>query len=73
MRVTVEWGFAQLKQFSKLINNKNTMKLQESRVDYHVKCAALMMNAHTMLCGNPSSRYYKIGAPLLADYFMDCE
>jgi len=49
-RVSVEWFFGKLKQLSKILGEyRKSMKLQANAVNYHIRAATLLTNAHTYL------------------------
>jgi hypothetical protein len=71
VRVTVEWTFSKLKSVPKLVGRGDSMMhLQQSNVDAHIKCAALITNMHTCLYGSNASMYFGVLPPTLEEYFF---
>ena len=69
VRVTVEWLFANIKNFFKFVDFKKQMKLCLSPVGKLYIVCGLLQNAHTCLYGNEVSQFFDLDPPTLQEYF----
>ena len=69
VRVTVEWLFGNIKNYSKFIDFKKEMKLCLSPVGIIYAVCGLLQNAHTSLYENQVSTIFGMDPISLQEYF----
>ena len=68
-RVSVEWVFADIKNYFAFLDFKKKLKIGLSAIGKMYSACALLHNAQTCLYGNLTSRHFDIHPPQLRDYF----
>jgi len=69
-RVAVEWGFKDVVQKWKLLNNVAIQRVLNSPIGYMYLVAILLTNCYTCLCGGQTCHYTRVLPPTLEEYLV---
>lgn len=67
LKVSVEWGFANILQLFPLVYFKKNLKIRKQKVPQFYKVATILTNCHTCLYGSQVCYYLEVGPPTLDD------
>jgi len=68
VRVSVEWGYKEVKQTFTSLDFKRKLKVREGPVALVYRCAALLWNVRTCLYGNQTATFFRCDPPDLERY-----
>ena len=70
VRTSFEWLFGDAINYFKFMNFKKNLKIVLSPVGKMYVVCAILQNAHTILCGNATSNYFRKEPPNSNEYFL---
>ena len=69
VRISVEWLFGDILNYSKFLDFKKNLKISLSAVGKMYMTCGILRNALTCMYGNSTSEFFDLDPPSVYDYF----